>query len=175
MSLKCYLAIPGKEKMHRGLLSGEPESDPGALTWKAAVCRIPFAGRSLTVCKGHIDPFGRTPCNAPVKDTMLHCQSPWCKGTHKRRTIGNVIMMILGKVQVCPMCSCKNELKNVRKKNSCSKYICVFCGVSRHLETTSGASVLNNTVFELQTHQRQYLKSARMLQTLYTQGTSCLS
>jgi hypothetical protein len=100
--LKCYLAIPGKERMHRGLLSGEPESDPVALTWKAAVCRIPFTGRSLTVCKGHIDPFGGTPCYVPVKDTMPHCQSPWYKGMHKRRTIGKMTVTVLAKVQLCP-------------------------------------------------------------------------
>lgn len=83
MSLKCYLAIPAEERKHRGFLSGDAESDPIALTRKTAVCRIPFSERALTVSKGHIDLFGVTTCCVPVKDTMHHCQSPWCKGIHE--------------------------------------------------------------------------------------------
>lgn len=83
MSLKCYLAIPAEERRHSGLLSGDPESDPVALTWKTAVCRIPFAERALTVSKGRIDLFGGTTCCASAKDTMHHCQGPWCKGMRK--------------------------------------------------------------------------------------------
>lgn len=80
MSLKCYLAIPAEERRHRGMLSGDPESDPVALPGKTAVGGIPFAERALTVSKGSIDLFDVTTLCSPAKDTMHHCQSPCCEG-----------------------------------------------------------------------------------------------
>lgn len=73
MFFKCYLVILGKERMYRGLLFGEFESDFVVLIWKVVVCRILFIGRFLIVCKGHIDLFGGILCYVLVKDIMFYC------------------------------------------------------------------------------------------------------